>query len=103
MGRSGGFAAIRSPWLHSLVLRLEVHGEESKRVEPVLDFHAVGEPRAGPVFLLAHHTALAVEADELRLRGVLQFALIVLAVVLRVRLVVVVFVVLVLDVLAVVV
>ena len=76
-------------WLHGLVLALEIHGEEAKSVELVLNLHPVAELRAGAL-LLAHDRAFAVAGRVVQFGdgGVLELALI-LRIVVRVRLVIV--------------
>jgi len=53
-------STVCCPRLQSLILGLEVHGEESEGVEPMLDLHAVAHLRAGTLLVLSHHRALAI-------------------------------------------
>ena len=74
--------------LESVVLWLQTHGKEAKRIESILNVVAIAHSRVGALLLLTHDAAHAIVANEFRNGRILQLAL-VLRVVLGVRLVIV--------------
>ena len=70
-------AAVCCSRLKSLVLRFQVHGEEAKCIESVLNIHSIAQPGASSLLFPAHDAALAIAYSvQLGYRRILKFTLV---------------------------